>query len=79
MTDEGSGVRFDFEVREVGPQVVGRIVPGDGSVVLDQLDNQLSQELEPDGTFEFTIRPGQPFRMRYVSPDGAMVATDWIE
>jgi len=42
------------------------------------LGNQRTQPLDESGGYEFTLVPGSPFRLRFVTADGTAVATDWV-
>jgi hypothetical protein len=78
VTAEGGGFRFEFEVRETAPQVVGRLVPiAPGSVALDQIGNQQTQPLDDLGSYQFNLVIGKPFRLRFDPEDGPAVATEW--
>jgi hypothetical protein len=80
MTAEGGGVRFEFEIRPEAPHVVGRLIPpSPGEMHLDQLGNPLAQTLDASAGFEFTLLPGSPFRLRFVTDDGVTIATDWVD
>jgi hypothetical protein len=78
ISAEGGGFRFEFEVRETAPQVVGRLVPiAPGSVALDQIGNQQTQPLDDLGSYEFSLLIGKPFRLRFEPDEGPAVATEW--
>ena len=80
LTAEGGGIRFEFEIRPEAPHLVGRIVPAsEGEVVLDQLGNEQTQQLDESSCYEFGLVPGSPFRLRFVAADGTVIATDWVE
>lgn len=80
ITAEGGGYVLDLDIRTEAPELIGRIRPiAQGEIALDQSGNHQSIELEEHGSFEFGLRAGQPFRLRFIPTDGESVATDWIE
>ena len=75
----GEGVRFDFEVGDTAPHIVGRITPvAPGSIALDQVGNAHEESLDESGTFEFTITTGTPYRLRFTPEGGPSIATEWL-
>ena len=76
---EGEGVRFDFEVGDAAPHIVGRLTPFQaGTVALDQVGNQQGEPLDESGTFEFSISMGTPYRLRFTPEGGQSIATEWL-
>lgn len=79
LTASGGGLDFELEVRETSSQLVGRVTPHlDAEILLDQLGNEQSSEIDAAGMFEFELGKG-PFRLRLTQRDGTVVATDWIQ
>ena len=75
----GEGIRFDFEIGDDDPQIVGRLTPASpGSIALDQVGNRQEELLDESGTFEFTITPGSPYRLRFMPESGPSIATEWL-
>lgn len=75
----GEGVRFDFEIGDTAPHIVGRVTPGtSGSIALDQVGNRQERRLDESGTFEFTITSGAPYRLRLIPERARSIATEWL-
>jgi len=75
----GEGVRFDFEIGDSAPQIVGRLTPAqEGTIALDQVGIQQGETLNETGTFEFTIVAGSPYRLRFTAADGPSIAIEWL-
>lgn len=77
---EGGGYVLDLDIRSAARELIGRVRPVvAGKIALDQSGNHQSSELEDDGSFEFGLQAGVPFRLRFIPVDGESVATDWID
>jgi hypothetical protein len=78
----GDDVEIELEVVE--GRIVGHVdPPTGGTVALDQptIAGPATTEVEVDelGAFEFELRHGGSFRLRYTDASGRSIATGWVD
>ena len=75
-----SGDGFEIDVELLSGGLVGHVSPVAGGLVhLDTARGSTTATPDPElGSFEFEIREGISFRVRYVTRDAIAIATPWI-
>ncbi len=79
LTFSAPTFRFEFEIGHHPPEVTGQVEPPlPGTVVFEQAGSVQSVELDDEAEFAFSLAATLPFRLKYVSPSGTSVTTEWV-